>query len=43
MTKAAVRLNVLSGEATVWYASFNTGKTLLCLHLTIEAIQDRRD
>jgi len=32
----------LTGEATVWYAKFGTGKTLLCLHLTIEAIQDGR-
>ena len=32
----------LSGEATVWYGKYGTGKTLLCLHLVIEAIQDGR-
>lgn len=32
----------LSGEATVWYAKFGTGKTALMLHLLIEAIQCRR-
>lgn len=32
----------LSGEATVWYARYNTGKTLICLHLIIEAVQQGR-
>lgn len=32
----------LSGEATVWYAGFNTGKTLLGLYLVIEAVQNGR-
>ena len=32
----------LSGEATVWYARYNTGKTLFCLHFIIEAVQQRR-
>ena len=32
----------LTGEATVWYARYGTGKILLCLHLTIEAIQEGR-
>jgi archaellum biogenesis ATPase FlaH len=28
----------LRGEATVWYAKHNTGKTLLVLHLALEAV-----
>lgn len=32
----------LTGEATVWYAKYGTGKTLIALHLIIEAIQDKR-
>lgn len=32
----------LRGEATVWYAKHNTGKTLLFLHLAMEAIEQRR-
>lgn len=32
----------LIGEATVWYAKYNTGKTALLLHLVTEAIQDKR-
>lgn len=32
----------LSGEASVWYARYGTGKTALLLHLVMEAIQDRR-
>ena len=30
------------GEATVWYAKYNTGKTVLLLHLLMEAIQAKR-
>ncbi|MBA2724888.1 MAG: AAA family ATPase [Actinobacteria bacterium] len=32
----------LSGEATVWYARYGTGKTALMLHLLMEAIQSGR-
>jgi hypothetical protein len=32
----------LSGEATVWYARYNTGKTALMLHLVLEAIREKR-
>jgi len=30
------------GEATVWYAKHNTGKTLLFLHLAVEAVEQGR-
>ena len=29
----------LTGEATVWYASYNTGKTLLCLSQIVDAVR----
>ncbi len=29
----------LTGEATIWYAAPNTGKTLLAIHLMIEAVE----
>lgn len=32
----------LFGEATIWYARPNTGKTLLTLHLTAEAVDQAR-
>ena len=32
----------LQGEATVFYAKHNTGKTLLCLHMISEAVEQRR-
>lgn len=31
-----------SGEATIWYAKHNTGKTLLTLHLIAEAVEQGR-
>lgn len=30
------------GEATVWYAKHNTGKTLLFLHMAVEAVEQGR-
>ena len=32
----------LKGEAVVWYAKYNTGKTLIFLHLVCEAIEQNR-
>ncbi len=32
----------LSGQATVWYAPPNVGKTLLALNMTVQAVQERR-
>lgn len=32
----------LKGEATVWYARYNVGKTLLVLHLLFQAIEEGR-
>ncbi|MDH7973533.1 PriCT-2 domain-containing protein [Sphingomonas sp. AR_OL41] len=32
----------LRGEATVFYAKHNTGKTLLCLHMVSEAVEQNR-
>lgn len=32
----------LRGEATVFYAKHNTGKTLLCLHMISEAVEQNR-
>lgn len=32
----------LRGEATVFYAKHNTGKTLLCLHMLSEAVEQNR-
>lgn len=32
----------LKGEATVWYGRYNTGKTLKCIHLLMEAIARQR-